>query len=121
MPDHPEAFEHMLAAWNEADPEKIRGHLEKALADGVDFCDPQHHVQGLDAFETMVRNFRRDIPAARCLRTSGLDAHHDRVRYHWVVQDGDTPLLEGMDVTTVDADGRVLRVDGFFGAPPAAD
>ncbi len=42
MVSYPESFDHMLAAWNERDPEKVRGHLEKALAANVEFIDPTH-------------------------------------------------------------------------------
>ncbi|MFT4572597.1 MAG: hypothetical protein ACI8TX_002953 [Hyphomicrobiaceae bacterium] len=108
-------LKHMLAAWNERDPEKIRGHLELALAPEVEFCDPQHHVTGLDRFETMVREFRAGIPDARCAHTSELDAHHNRVRYSWGVYDGENLLVPGFDVVTFADDGRVLRIDGFFG------
>jgi hypothetical protein len=109
------ALDRMLAAWNERDPGKIRGHLDAALAPEVEFCDPQHHIVGIDRFEAMVREFRAAIPNANCLRTSALDGHHDRVRYTWEVRDGETLLVPGFDVTTVAEDGSVLRVDGFFG------
>ena len=42
MVSYPESFDHMLAAWNERDPEKVRGHLDKALAANVEFIDPSH-------------------------------------------------------------------------------
>ena len=121
MASYPESLDHMLAAWNERDPERIRGHLERALADDVEFCDPQHHVTGLDAFETMVREFRKNLPDAVCRRTSGLDAHHHLYRYEWSVSVGDEVLVPGFDVTAVNGDGKVFRVDGFFGPIPAAD
>jgi hypothetical protein len=110
-----DALDHMLAAWNERDPDRIRGHLDKALSPQVEFCDPQHHLAGIDRFEEMVRNFRVMLPQARCLRTSAVDAHHNRVRYAWAVYDGEHLAVPGFDVTTLAEDGRVLRVDGFFG------
>lgn len=119
MSDYPETFDHMLAAWNERDPAKIRGHLERALADDVEFCDPQHHVTGLDAFEKMVKDFRANLPDAVCARTSGVDAHHNRFRYEWSVSSGGELLVPGFDVVAVNADNRVERVDGFFGPLPA--
>jgi hypothetical protein len=118
MSEYPETFDHMLAAWNERDPGKIRGHLERALADDVEFCDPQHHVTGLDAFEKMVRDFRENLPDAVCARTSGVDSHHNRFRYEWSVSSGGEVLVPGFDVVAVNADNRVERVDGFFGPLP---
>ena len=46
MTSHPDALNHMLAAWNEANPEKVRGHLDKALSAEVRFVDPSIDVTG---------------------------------------------------------------------------
>ncbi len=118
MPAYPETFDHMINAWNERDPERIRGHLDRALSDDVEFCDPQHHTHGIDEFEAMVRQFRTDLPDAVCARTSGMDAHHHLYRYAWSVSVGDEVLVPGFDVAAVDSAGRVCRVDGFFGPLP---
>lgn len=115
------AFDEMLAAWNERDLDRIRGHLDAALTDDVEFCDPQHHVTGRDAFEKMVRDFRTNLPDARCERASGIDSHHDRHRYAWNVYDGDKLVVPGFDVVQTADDGRVARVDGFFGPLPPRD
>jgi hypothetical protein len=119
MADHPETFDQMLAAWNERDLDKIRAHLDRALTTDVEFCDPQHHVTGRDAFEDMVKAFRTDLPDAVCARTSGVDSHHNRFRYEWSVSVGGEVLVPGFDVVAVDSDNRIERVDGFFGPLPA--
>lgn len=67
----------------------------------------------------MVREFRAARPQAICERKSGVDGHHQRFRYQWNVRQGDEILVTGFDVTSVDAAGLVVRVDGFFG--PFAD
>lgn len=56
-----------------------------------------------------------------CERISGVDAHHDICRYAWRVTVGDGGVLKGMDVTRLDPEGGVLRVDGFFGPFPARE
>ncbi len=119
---YPKSLDEMQAAWNERDPEKIRSHLDRALSPTVVFCDPQHHIEGIDAFEKIVREFRRDIPNARTEISSGMSHHHDLYRYKWNVYDGNKLMVPGMDVTRVDDQGRVERVDGFFGPiPPRED
>ena len=45
MADHPESLDHMLAAWNEREPERVRAHLDKALSPEVVFIDLPHHAQ----------------------------------------------------------------------------
>lgn len=114
---HP-ALEAMYAAWNEHDMGKLQGHLERALTDDIEFCDPVHHIHGRAAFQKMVQDFRAKYPRAVCAIASGIDMHHDRCRYEWTVtQDG--KVFPGMDVTRIDTQtGKVARVDGFFGPIP---
>ena len=118
---YPESFDHMLAAWNERDPAKVRGHLEKALAPTVEFIDPSVVARGLDEFEANVHEVKASLPGAEYSRTSGVDGHHRLHRYTWqITRDGDV-LLRGFDVTEVDEHGKVTRVLGFFGPLPDTD
>lgn len=110
----------MLAAWNELDAARVRGHLELALAADAVFVDPSIVTRGIAEFEANVHDFRKRYPAARCRRTSAFDAHHGLYRYQWDIRIGEQTLLEGMDVVEVDGEGKVRKVQGFFGplAPP---
>ena len=117
----PASLDHMLAVWNEHDPGKVRAHLDKALAADVVFADPDNYVTGIDDFEAMVHAFHAKVPNASSIRTSGYNTHNNRYRYQWLVSTGDTPLVKGMDVTEINADGKVCRVDGFFGPVPPKD
>jgi len=122
MSNYPKSFDHMLAAWNEHDPAKVRDHLEKALAPNVRFIDPTKDITGIDAFEEMVHEFRKDlIPDAVCTRASGVDSHHQVYRYDWEIHSGGELVVPGFDVVETDGDGRVERVLGFFGPLPAKD
>lgn len=118
MNEVPEAFTDMLAAWNETDPEKIRAHIDSCLAETITFADPTNVTNGRDAFEQMVREFRKNFPAGRCVRTSGIDWHHNRYRYTWSVFNGEELVVSGLDVVELDGHGMVVRVDGFFGPFP---
>ena len=115
MADYPPAFDHMLAAWNEREPEKIRAHLELALAPSCHFVDPSIETCGIDEFEANVREFRGRLPDAVCSRTSGVDGHHSLYRYEWAIHRAGELLLPGFDVAEVDEQARVLKVYGFFG------
>ena len=118
---YPESLAHMLAAWNEADPGQVRGHLERAVAPDVHFVDPSHDITGLDDFEAMVHHVQGQIPGAVYSRASDVDSHHGLHRYHWAIhQDGEL-LMPGFDVTETDDEGRVTRVLGFFGVLEPAD
>ncbi len=118
---HPESLDHMLAAWNESDPSKVRSHLERALAPEIEFIDPSVETHGIDEFETNVRNVHAAIPGAVYSRTSGVDSHHGLHRYSWQISRDGEVVLPGYDVTSVDEEGRVTRVLGFFGPLPESD
>ena len=118
MTNTPASFKHMLAGWNERDITRIRGHLEKALSPHILFADPNYLAQGLDAFEDMVKEFRETYPDATCEHTSGMDTHHNRYRYKWLVSVAGQPMVPGLDVAELDENGKIIRIDGFFGPVP---
>lgn len=115
MPDYPAAFDHMLAAWNEADGALVRGHLEKALSPDVRFVDPTIDVTGIDGFEANVHEVHARLPGAVYSRTSGVDSQHGFHRYNWAIHLNGDPVVIGADVVQADADGRIKLVIGFFG------
>lgn len=115
MSDIPDAFDDMLAAWNERDPAKVRGHLDRALADDVHFVDPSVDLRGIDAFEENVHHVQAQIPGAAYSRTSAVDEQHGYHRYHWAIHLDGELVLEGFDVALLDDAGRVVEVIGFFG------
>jgi len=114
----PPSLVSMLAAWNEKDPERIREHLDIALSPNIIFADPDNCIEGIAAFEAMVRKFLAERPTAKCEHTSGFNVHHNRYRYNWLVSLGGVPVVPGMDVVELNGQGKVLRVDGFFGPVP---
>lgn len=119
MSTYPESFDHMMAAWNERDPSKVRGHLDKALSPNVHFVDPANDVQGIDAFEAMVHEFRAKVlPNGVCSRASGVDGHHGLYRYNWAIHNEGELAMPGFDVVMVDDQQRVEKVYGFFGPLP---
>ena len=118
MSDYPSSFDHMLAAWNEAEPAKVRGHLERALAPDVRFVDPSIDVTGIDGFEANVHEVHARLPGAVYSRTSGVDSHNGLHRYSWAIHRDGELVLPGFDVVETDAEGRVARVLGFFGPLP---
>jgi hypothetical protein len=69
----------------------------------------------------MAATMQAHYPGHRFRRASGIDAHHDHLRFAWelVTPDG-TVALAGMDVGEVAGDGRLRRITGFFGELPTA-
>lgn len=113
--DLPEAIQHYLRMWNEPDPEAIRGHLDRAVSTDCLWVDPQQSLVGRDALEANVRRFRAKFGGAELGLASNVDGHHQRYRYEWSIKSGGAVVFRGFDVTTLDNDGLIERVDGFFG------
>jgi hypothetical protein len=108
-----------LAMWNEADPERRASHIERAWAREGRYVDPLLEAQGATALGEMVAGVHAQYPGHRFRRTSGIDAHHDQLRFAWelVGPDGDVTAA-GIDVGTLAPDGRLQRIAGFFGPLP---
>lgn len=114
----PEAFTNLSLAWNERDLTKIRFLVDLAVAENVVFADPSNYIHGIDAFEKMVKDFRVKYPESIVKRTSGLDSHNNRYRYSWEIYIGEMMIVKGFDVATLNENGLIERIDGFFGDLP---
>jgi hypothetical protein len=112
------ALAHYNRAWNEMDPTKIRGHLERCCAPDVLFIDPLHTTRNIDELEAMMVIARAERPTATNHSISGIDGHNLRYRYLWRVSDEGKSLVDGMDVTTLNEQGQIVQIDGFFGPIP---
>lgn len=121
MSNFPESLVHYLAAWNEMDPTKIRGHLDRSCDQDVLFIDPENTTRNIDELEAMIVNARAERPTATYHRTTGVDGHNLRYRYFWQVHIGAKAVMPGMDVITLNEHGAVLQIDGFFGKMPALE
>jgi len=113
-------LEKYLAAWNEADAAKRDALLAECWAKEGVYSDPTGEAKGAAALSAMIGRVRQQYPGARLERTSGVDAHHDVLRFGWrmVMADGKA-LPEGVDFALV-VDGRIARIAGFFGVLKAA-
>jgi hypothetical protein len=104
------------AAWNEPDEAARRTLLERSWADDGVYCDPSARLEGRDALVAHIGDFHERMPGSRVVRTSAIDEHDGWLRFHWRLLDpDDVGVLDGMDVGTLAADGRLARIVGFFG------
>jgi hypothetical protein len=121
MSSPPECFATLLNAWNEYDPDKMRRLVEASLTDDIAFTDPHYQIVGIDAFIDQVKEFRARVGKVELVRTSGIDLHHDRARYSWAVLWPDGTRFDGFDAVALDLEqGKICRIDGFFGPLPEA-
>jgi hypothetical protein len=108
------------AAWNTIDRSARDRLLERVWAvDGV-YSDPEPTLAaGRAALGDTIAGFQHQHPGAR-FRCSAPQTHHRAMRVGWILLASDGTLLtQGMDFYDLAPDGRISRVVGFFGAPPA--
>ena len=85
MADVQEIVAAYAAAWNELDTAARRRALDRAWAEGGIYSDPTARVEGRDALVAHIAGFQAQMPGARILLTSSIDAHHGALRFTWAV------------------------------------
>lgn len=108
-----------FAMWNEEDTAKRAQHITEAWAENARYIDPSRDADGHSALNEMVKVARGQFPGYTLRRSSGVDAHHDRIRFAWqaVAPDGSVPLA-GIDFGVLASDGRLQSITGFVGELP---
>jgi hypothetical protein len=108
------------SAWCEPDAAKRKTLIEQCWADEGLYCDPVADGRGRDALDGFIAGMHTQAPGAKIVLTSGIDQHHNQIRFAWsfVQADGKT-AIEGIDVGEIAPDGRLGRIVGYWGAPPA--
>jgi hypothetical protein len=109
-----------VAAWSEADEEKRQALLEISWAEDGVYVDPMAEVAGREALVQHIGRILQRFAGSRIILTSGVDEHHGKIRFTWarVEPDGGT-LRGGIDFGEIGEDGRLIRINGFFGSPVA--
>ena len=122
MSDITTAVDTYLAMWNETDPDRRADLISRAWDDDGRYVDPVLEAQGHGGLSEMVAGVHERFPGHRFRRTSGIDQHHDQVRFTWelVAPDG-TVTVAGIDVGVLGPDGRLRSITGFFGDIPAEE
>lgn len=122
MSDVASTVETYLAMWNETDEARRDELVGRAFTEAGGYADPALEAEGHAAIAAMVAAVQERFPGQRFRRTSGIDAHHDQVRFGWELAGPDGAVtVAGIDVASVAADGRFTQVTGFFGELPAVE
>ena len=109
-----------MAAWNEPDDTARRALLEQCWSDSGVYLDPNVSLVGRDALATKIGKVLANRPGARLEFMSGIDVHHAVVRFLWrLVRADGTCGDTSIDFGEVGSDGRLVKIVGFFGPPPA--
>jgi hypothetical protein len=108
------------AAWLEQDENARRAMLETAWNPQGTYTDPSVDLTGRDALIAHIGSFHKNMPGAQILITSGAAVHHGKFQFTWKMLGADGKLvMNGVDFGELDGDGRIFKIVGFFGSPPA--
>lgn len=118
----PNTVDAYLSAWNETDPERRAQLVEKVWSAGGTLIDPPLAAEGHRGISDMAAALQAQFPGHRFRRASGIDTHHDFLRFAWeLVSPEGKVVLSGQDVGELAPDGRLRRITGFFGPLPALE
>jgi hypothetical protein len=116
MTDATSTVQTYLAMWNETDAATRSALIEQAWTPDGRYTDPVLEARGYGELAQMVAGVHEKFPGHKFRGTSGLDQHHDSVRFAWelVAPDG-AVTVAGIDVGILAEDGRLRQITGFFG------
>ena len=115
-----EAVVRYLAAWNEPDDTARHDLLEQCWSNSGVYLDPNVSLAGRDALARKIGEVLASRPGARLEFMSGIDVHHNVVRFLWrLVRADGTSGDTSIDFGEVGPDGRLVKIVGFFGPPPS--
>jgi hypothetical protein len=110
-----------LAAWNEREPKRRRELVAGVWTEDGTYVDPAREGRGHDSLDSMIATAQQHFPGYRLNLASGVEVHHDYVRFSWVAGGtSEAPLyIKGTDFVVMASDGRMKSVVGFTDAAPA--
>lgn len=119
MNDLVETIDTYLSAWNETDPSRRSTLIAAVWAGDGRLIDPPIAAEGHEKICEMMSALHAHYPGHRFRRASGIDTHHDHLRFAWelVAPDG-AVAIAGLDVGELTPDGLLRRITGFFGPLP---
>jgi hypothetical protein len=111
-----------IAAWNETDAERRRALIAQTWAEDARYVDSHRDSTGHAAIDAMIATVQQRFPGYRFRLSSGIEAHHDRLRFSWTAGGApEAPLFfGGTDFAVLASDGRLGAVTGFTDAVPSA-
>ena len=116
-----ETIANYIAAWNETDAARRRAAVERTWSENGLYLDSHRDGTGHAAIDAMIAAVQQRFVGYRFRLSSGIEAHHDRVRFSWSAGGTEAaPLFfAGTDFALIADDGRFHAVTGFTDAAPS--
>jgi SnoaL-like domain len=115
MSDINNVVDSYIAMWNEPDADQRRALVAQTLTGDATYLDPLMSGAGTEEITAMIGAVQQQYAGHRFELVGGPDAHHDNVRFTWLLtpQDGE-PIAIGVDFAELAQDGRLCKVTGFL-------
>jgi len=108
-----------LQMFNETDVTRRAALIQQAWAPEGKYWDPLLVASGHEELSGIAAAAQAQFPGHTFRRTSGIDSHHEFVRFAWELTAPDgSVVVAGTDVGIVNAEGKLTRIVGFFGPVP---
>ena len=115
MSDHKSLIDRYFAAWNEPDAGRRRALLEQTFTADGRYVDPAAGAESPAGIAEMMGAVQQRFPGMGLALAGDIDAHNGQARFSWTLgKAGEEPIVRGIDVIEVAADGRLKSVTGFF-------
>jgi hypothetical protein len=116
-----EAVVRLLKTWSERDAKRRRELVAQTFTEDGIYIDRVREGRGHDGIDAMIAKVQAQNPGYSVYLASGIDAHHDCVRFSWVSGGtAEAPLYyKGTDFAVIADDGRLKSVIGFTDATAA--
>jgi hypothetical protein len=104
-----------LAAWNERDARRRLELVSQTWVEDGTYIDHARQGHDHESISAMIAKAQIPFPGYRTALASGIESHHEYVRFSWTAGGApDTPLyLKGTDIVVIGADFRFKSVIGF--------
>jgi hypothetical protein len=98
-----------------------RDLVAKTWSEDGSYVDGARQGAGHGGIDAMIAKAQESHPGYRLALASGIEAHHQYVRFSWVAGGtAEAPLyIKGTDIGIIADDGRLKSVIGFVDAAPA--
>jgi len=107
--------------WRTTDAAERAELVAQAFTEDGRHVDQHADATGHTELVEMITGVHTGFPGFQMARTSGVDRFGDQLRFAWELNGADgTPIVAGLDVAELAADGRLHRVTGFWGDLPEA-
>jgi len=107
-----------LAAYCEPDAQARQSAIAKLWHAEGRLVDPPLAALGHLGISRQAGQLLEQFPGHVFTRTTAVDFHHEFARYGWALRNrAGATAVQGVDFLTLDVDGRIVQVVGFFDPP----